>query len=164
MISIDASTNVHLPADVVFEFVSDLTNNRLWLPWVLNTVKMSSGPTAVGSTYRQTTSFYLGRRLTAALRVTAYEPNRSISFKPIEGPFRQTIAYSVQPAERGCRFACRVTTDFIGPFRLLEPLVSVTLTRRVRGYMRHEVAALKRLLESEATRGHLPALSGTMLA
>ena len=74
--------SVHRPAEAVFAYLADGTNNRRWRDGVLK-IERVLGDGGVGTTYRQVLRGPTGRPVDGDYRVTAYEPPRLLAFEVV---------------------------------------------------------------------------------
>lgn len=128
---LSASRTIRRPADEVFAFVCDATNNPRWQRGMRSCTWTSPSPIGPGSTYRQEASF-LGRRVVTDFEVAAHEPYRSVTIQSTSGPFPIRVRRSVTPIDDG---SCRVEAEITGEpgrfFRLAGPLVQRLAQRSV---------------------------------
>jgi uncharacterized protein YndB with AHSA1/START domain len=124
------------PADV-FAFLADGTNDPQWRRGVVD-VRLRSGSGA-GAVYEQGVKGPFGRRVPADYEITAYEPDRRISFRAIAGPVRPEGSYDLEPVDGGTRVTFSLRCTPRGVARLMTPMVAST--------MRSEVAQLDGLRE-----------------
>lgn len=139
-----AQRDIDRPANEVFAFVSDASNNPRWQTGQRSCVWTSPPPVGVGSTYEQEARF-LGRTVTSRFEVTEYEPGRSITIRSTEGSFPITVRRTVEPLGDT---RSRVTAEIDGEpgrfFRLAGPLVRRLAQRSVDG----DYERLKHLLDA----------------
>jgi hypothetical protein len=140
---VEASIVVNRPVEEVAGYLHDPASSVEWQAGLADKERTSAGPTAVGTTYRGTSSF-LGRRLEWTSEVVEFEPHKRFMQKVTVGPLRLEETYILEPIEGGTRFT------FIGEgeprwfFRLAYPLVRV-LQRNLEG----DLARLKEILEAQ---------------
>lgn len=144
-IEVTSSVDIDRPADEVFAYLADWTNNPTWQQGMRSCVTTSEGPVGVGSTYRQEASM-LGRAITSDFEVVAYEPDRVIRITTTSGSFPITVERRVEPRGAGaCTASAHVQGDPSGFFALATPVLRRMVDRSVRGDYRR----LKQVLESE---------------
>lgn len=145
MTDIASSINIDHPADVVFDFLADMTNNPRWQRGQIGSEWTSPPPLALGSTYDQQARF-LGRTITSSFEVTEFEPGRRIRIETVGGTMPIDVTRTVEPISEGrCRVTARIRGTPPSPFRLLGPLLDRLVQRSVdRDYRR-----LKELLEDD---------------
>jgi uncharacterized protein YndB with AHSA1/START domain len=136
------STTIGRPIGEVFAFVADGENARRWRPGVLDVARQSGE--GLGAIYRQGVKGPGGRRIAADYEVTAFEPDRRISFRAIAGPVRPTGEYQFAPAGDGATVSLALDATLTG-------WKSLVMGRAVQSTMLAEVrnlATLKKILES----------------
>ncbi len=126
-----AARTIRRPADEVFAFVSDATNNPRWQRGMRSCTWTSPPPIGLGSTYRQEAAF-LGRRIATDFEVVDHRPGRSVTIRSTSGPFPITVRRSVTPLdEASSRVEAEITGDPGRFFRLAGPLVQRLAQRSV---------------------------------
>ncbi len=131
------------PADEVFEFLADSTNNPTWQKGMTSCRWQGDGPIGLGSRYEQVAGF-MGKTITSLFEVTAFEPGRSISIKTIESSFPIAVTRSVEETAQGCVAIAEVSGEPSGCLVLLGPMMRPML----RSSVAKDYRALKALLES----------------
>src|SRR5215831_17862798 len=95
MFPVEHTVTVNRPAQVVFDYIADGTNNRAWRPTVLE-IERTSAADGMGSTYRQVSnSGPGGTRLKEDYRVTVFDPPRRLEFLITAGPVRPTGVFEL---------------------------------------------------------------------
>ena len=102
--------DVELPAEQVFEFFADPTNNPLWQEGMVSCEWTSDSPTGVGSTYSQIARF-MGRDVESTFEVTAFEPGRRIAIKTVKSTFPIEVDRRVEPKDEN---SCQVSASISG--------------------------------------------------
>ena len=126
-----ASETIRRPAEEVFAFVSDASNNPRWQRGMRACEWTTPPPVGVGSTYRQEAVF-LGRSVETEFEVIAHEPGRSITIQSTSGPFPIRVTRSVTPIDgSSCRVEAAIAGDPGRFFRLAAPLVQRLAQRSV---------------------------------
>ena len=124
------------PVSEVFAFVADGLNGPRWRPGVLDISLVSgSGPTAV---YKQGVKGPGGRRIAADYRITAYEPDRRLSFAATAGPVRPAGTYLFEETAGGTRLEFAIEAELTGIKKFL-------MSGAVQKTMDAEVGAIERL-------------------
>jgi uncharacterized protein YndB with AHSA1/START domain len=142
MATASAIVMIDRPADEVFDFLADGTNNRRWREAVIEIAKVSGE--GEGAVYRQTLRGPGGRPIKGDYRITEFDRPRRLAFQVIAGPGRPKGAFDLQPDDPGTRVTFTLELRPSGIMRLMAPVIS----RQVR----REVASLNQLkttLESE---------------
>ncbi len=135
------SVIIDRPVEEVFAFLARLENETLWQQGLIEAKVTSDGPIGVGSTGEEVRSS-MGRRVTTAWTVTAWEPDRRFAFK-VTKPVPFTAAYDFATVPGGTRV--EITAEPTGFSRLLWPLIAGT------GRKQYETdfAKLKQVLEAQ---------------
>ncbi|MDJ0923740.1 MAG: SRPBCC family protein [Acidimicrobiia bacterium] len=121
----NAERTIARPADEVFAFIADASNNPRWQRGMVACEWMTPAPTEVGSRYRQRARF-LGRSIESVFEVTALDPGRSITIETIESTFPIKVTRSVEPADDS---RCVVRAQISGGPKV--PAVLSGLMRRI---------------------------------
>ncbi|MDQ6857209.1 MAG: SRPBCC family protein [Candidatus Dormibacteraeota bacterium] len=111
------AVSVNRPAEVVFEYIADGTNNPTWRTSVVE-VSLHSGTRGEGTVWRQVVRGPAGKEADADYRVTRCEPPSAYGVEIIAGPVRGTALYTLAPGDDG------------------ETLVTLTVVLKPRGAMR----------------------------
>lgn len=136
------------PADQVFDFVADASNNPRWQRGQISCVWVSPPPIEVGSIYEQRARF-LGRTLTNRFVVVDFDPGRTIVLESREGTFPIKVRRTVEPIGEGRSLVkAEIDGEPGGAFRVVGPLLQRLAQRSVEGDYRR----LKQLLEGEGRR------------
>jgi uncharacterized protein YndB with AHSA1/START domain len=138
MLSAEREVTIARPVAEVFAFVADGLNAPRWRPGVMD-ISLASG-TGLGAVYKQGVKGPGGRRIDADYRITAYEPNRRLSFEAIAGPVRPTGQFVFDDANGGTRLTFGLQAELGGLKKLL-------MGGAVQKTMNAEVAATERLKE-----------------
>jgi uncharacterized protein YndB with AHSA1/START domain len=123
------------PAEEVFAFLADPTNDPQWRAGVLD-IRLRSG-SGQGAVYEQGVKGPFGRRVPADVEITALEPNRLIGFRAVAGPVRPEGRYELEPSATGTRVRFTLSCSPSGAKRLMTPMVTKA--------MHSEVSQLERL-------------------
>ena len=144
MITITVRTEIKVPADEAFRYVSDFSNNVAWQSGIKATEWITTPPIRVGSTYRQIADY---RDMETIYEVTAIEPGRSITTESRRGAtFPVTVTRSVDQLGES---RCRVTVVLTGQPRGIRRLVQPYVARAVRQSIESDYRRLKRQLEAK---------------
>jgi uncharacterized protein YndB with AHSA1/START domain len=136
MPSAEREVTIARPVGDVFAFVANGLNAPRWRPGVLD-ISLVSG-TGLGAVYKQGVKGPGGRRIDADYRVTAYEPNRRLSFEAIAGPVRPTGQFVFDDLDGATRLTFALQAEVTGLKKLL-------MGGAVQKTMDAEVAATERL-------------------
>jgi carbon monoxide dehydrogenase subunit G len=136
------TVTIRRPRREVFSFISDLENVPRWNYAIDETQKLSSGPVAVGSRYRQVRS--LPSRSEEVLEVTKIQPDRAFALRGQLGPFSGTLSYELEEIEGGTRLTNTAHLESAGLMKVAAPLAGP----RVREAVAANLQSLKELLEA----------------
>jgi hypothetical protein len=143
-VDLAAAQTVQRPADEVFAFLADATNNPRWQQGMRACAWTSPPPIRVGSTYRHEATF-LGRPVVTEFEVVAHEPGRSVTIRSTSGPFPIRVTRSVTPIDAStCRVEAKISGEPGRFFRLAGPVVQRLAQRSVTADYRR----LKTLLDT----------------
>lgn len=144
MINVTLKTEINVPADEGFAYVSDFSRNVEWQSGIKATDWISAPPIRVGSTYRQVAEY---KDMETVYEVTAIEPGRSITTESREGAtFPVTVTRTVDSlGESRCRITVVLTGHPRGFRRVVQPYVGSVVRKSIESDYRR----LKRHLESE---------------
>ncbi len=145
-------TTLHLAIDIaaapatVFGWLATPERARVWMHDVTATEILDARPGMVGTTFRETVSDASGS-LEMRGTVTAYEPDRRISFHLESRANRLDVEYAVEPAGGGTRLTVNATIRWALIVRILT-LLRPGFERSVSDQMLGELMELKRLCEA----------------
>jgi uncharacterized membrane protein len=128
--------------DEVFAFLAHFENLPLWNYAIAETWKITDGPVAVGSRYRQTRT--LPTRSEETFAVTEFEPVHRLSLGGALGPFEGQIHYLLEPVGDATVLTNTMTLQPSGPLRLVAPLAAP----RVKAAVAANLDTLKQILET----------------
>ena len=143
MITAEHSVFIERPVEDVWAFCIKPENDTRWRSDLLKSEFTSSGPVSVGSTGRQVAQF-LGRRVETDWEVTAFEENRTYSFKTTSGSVRPEGTFTLTTKGNGTTVSMYLQVEIGGVFKLAEP----TVGGMARKQMESDLTNLKDLLES----------------
>ncbi len=139
-----ATREIQRPADEVFAFFSDASNNPKWQLGMVSCEWTTPPPIGVGSIYQQHARF-MGRDVRSVFEVTEYEPGHAIKIETIESTFPITVHRMVEPTGPStCRVHAEIGGGPTGLIRILAPLMRGRAQRSVD----QDYDRLKVLLES----------------
>lgn len=143
MIRTTITLEVETPAERVYSYLSDFTNNPAWQSGVQSTEWTSAPPLRVGSSYVQTMEY---KGIATSYTITAIDPGFSITS---ESEIGATIPTTVTRTVRSLNESrCQITVDLIGRPHGLRRFSKPLLARVVRKSVAADYRRLKRLLES----------------
>ena len=133
----EESITINRPANIVFNFVLDGTNNPLWRPAVLDIERVPGKPSGAGAVYKQGLKGPGGRRIEGDYEIVECRPDELIRFQVIAGPARPTGMYRFEAVGNATRVTFALHLDAKGLTRLISPMIAST--------MKSEVATLSNL-------------------
>jgi len=101
------------------------------------------GPIAVGSRAVEVRKF-LGRRMESTMEVMAFEQDRELSFRVLDGPVPFQVTQKLEAVGGGTRIDVVLEGEPGGFFKLAEPLVARAAKRQLEG----DSATMKDILEA----------------
>jgi len=136
------------PADEVFDYLADVSNNPSWQKGMQSCEWTSEPPIGGGSTYSQLARF-MGKNIKPSFVVTEFEPGRRIAIKTVESTFPIQVVRRVEPTGPD---SCRVSAQIgggpdKGVAKLLAPIMARVAQKSVDG----DYDRLVELLESSST-------------
>jgi uncharacterized protein YndB with AHSA1/START domain len=126
---------------IVFAYLADLENLPRWNYAIGETRKITSGPVAVGSRYRQIRT--VPAHSEESLVVTEFDPDRRLTIAGTLGAFPAQVTYALEPAGNGTTVT---NTVDLTPPRPLRPLAPLAI-RRISAAVATNLGVLKQLLE-----------------
>lgn len=111
---LSATREISSPAEAVFEFLAEVTNNPTWQNGMKRCEWITPAPMVVGSRYRQEASF-LGRAVISVFEVVELDPGSRVVIETIESTFPIRVERRVEPIDAG---SCHVFADIEGGPRM----------------------------------------------
>ena len=143
---LEVSIEINRPMAEVIAFVEDNSNDPMWQTSVLESIKKTDGPAAVGTIYHVQEKF-LGRVIEQDWEVTAREDDGSAwAAKSKAGPFPMETTMLFEPCGEGTRVSRTLSIDVGRFFKAASPVVGHIAKRE----LETDFANLKELLESAA--------------
>ena len=130
-------------AQDVFDFLTDPANAPQVITSTTSMVKVSDGPTGVGTRLRET-RLMRGKEEQADLEIVAYEPSRRYAVKNVSDGIETVYAYAFREEAGGTRvdLACEVIGK--GAKKLLLPIVVSELKKEDVDHLQRLKAVLER--------------------
>jgi uncharacterized protein YndB with AHSA1/START domain len=138
------SVFINRPPAEVFDYMTDLANDRLWQKQLVASEWVTPEPAGAGSIKRATTRV-LGREMEATAEYTAWERPSGYSFTADAGPFSVAGTTTLEAQESGTLVTVEGQVEAAGIAKLLEGLV----IRQTEKQDLENFNALKDLLESQ---------------
>src|SRR5215470_1935965 len=132
MSRVEHTVTVNRPAQVVFDYIADGTNNRGWRNGVL-VIERTSAADGMGATYRQVTNTGPGgTRLKEDYRVTVFDPPRRLEFLITAGPVRPIGVFELtENPDQSTQVRFALDLKAAGFLKLLTPMITPRLQREV---------------------------------
>jgi uncharacterized protein YndB with AHSA1/START domain len=144
MVRVEVDATINRPVEEVFKYASDIDRQPEWVPPLIDSRKSTSGPTGVGTAYRQTAKF-LGRRMDMDCQITGYEPPTLYAFRAKNGPMHMEMQFTLTPeGPEATRVTQVVEGESAGFFKLADPILARTMKKQFVA----DLETLKTLLES----------------
>ena len=141
MIRFSNTIEIGRPPEEVFAYLADLEHTPEWNWAITSTRKLTLGPVAVGSRYRQTRS--VPRPAVEMLEVTRLDPDRRIEVVGDLASFPAHLTYELSPRPHGTTLTNYVELEPSGPLGLLGSL----FTGRVQASVAENLGVLRTVLE-----------------
>jgi uncharacterized membrane protein len=137
------TTEIEAPAEVVYAYLADLSNNSSWQSGIASTNWTSRPPIRVGSTYDQRMDY---KDMVIGYEVTAIDPGRSITVESGRGAtVPTTVTRTVQDLGESLS---RVEVDLVGELRSWRQISKPMVTRAIRRSVGADYRRLKEQLEA----------------
>ena len=138
----DLSERIDRPREEVFDYFTDLDNAAEWMNDITRIQKLTDGPVAVGTRYRELRWTKKGEARTD-MEVTAMDPPDRYSATFDQGGYRATFNYLFSPDGGGTRVDMSCIVHAEGARSLMAPVISWLLKRQDK----HQLRNLKRAME-----------------
>lgn len=142
MINFTNTILISRPVSEVYAYLADLEHTPEWNWAITETTKITSGPVAVGTRYRQTRS--VPRSATEDLQITVLEPNRRIEVAGTLAQFPAHLTYRLASLRTGTELINEVVLQPKGAVRLAGSLIANRISQSVAD----NLSQLKSLLET----------------
>ncbi len=137
---------INQPVEKVFDYVSNPVNLPEWQgpPTEIRYLQqITPGQLREGDRFTTVLQF-LGRRYETPTEVSAYEPNRRLSYRSTEGPVRTRMTFIFEEVPGGTRFTHSQEVEPGGFFGLAESVFEIEARRQ----LRNDLQMLQNLLEA----------------
>ena len=139
---IEAAIDIERPAEVVFDYCSDHTNEIEWNPAMRRVAKLTDGPIGVGTRYQM--KFLPGRPMVG--ECVRFAPPTSWTVAGSANGMSSSFSGRVIPVPAGARLALRMEVETRGLMRAALPL----LRRRMPRDLDPDIGNIKAKLEGPA--------------
>jgi hypothetical protein len=131
------------PAEEVFSYLADVTNEAKWNPWASWVRKVSEGPIGRGTVFRG--SYQGFGELDQDL--SEYQPPRRLTYHSVPKGMRDArMTFELEPAGSSTRVTLVGVAQPAGLMKLMEPMMPL----RMRPHLRDVSDGIKRELEGVA--------------
>ena len=143
MVTHEENITINRPIQEVFAYVSDFEKSTKWQSGLVEVKGISAGPLGGGSQFTGVRNF-MGRRMEAVAKLTAFEQDKQFAYKTISGtaPFEQSWLFETVPG--GTKVSTVFEMETSGLLGLAKPLIAAGLKRD----MGADFATLKNQLEN----------------
>lgn len=139
------TVTINRPAEDVFAYVTDTSNDPAWHTDILEARKITEGPIGIGTRWRLRFKPFMGVSESTS-EVVEFEPNRKEVLRGVAGPMTTTLTYTFESVGGGTRHGRRVQITISGWMKLMDPLMRLMVPRRNMTFL----ANLKRVLEDQS--------------
>jgi hypothetical protein len=139
---IEAATDIERPAEVVFDYCSDHSNEIEWNPAMRRVAKLTDGPIGVGTRYEM--EFLPGRPMVG--ECVRFDPPTSWTVAGSANGMSSSFSGRVIPVPSGARLALRMEIETRGLLRAALPL----LRHRMPRDLERDISIIKAKLEGRA--------------
>ncbi len=144
MVRVEEHTTIDRPIEEVFAYLSDIERQTEWVSTLQESQKTTTGPTQVGTTYRQVNKI-LGRTIEMQNEVTTYEPPTVFAFRARGGPTHMEMRLALTSTGPETTEVTQVAEgESGGLFKLADSIVARTLKKQLAA----DLEGLKAILES----------------
>lgn len=143
MVRIEEQATINRPVEEVFAYMSDIERQPEWVSTLTSSQKTGSGPTGVGTTYRQGVKF-LGRRMEMDCEILAYEPPTLYAFRARSGPMRMEMRMTLAASGTETTLTQVAEGESNGLLKLADPIMARSMKKQFAA----DLESLKTLLES----------------
>ena len=127
----------------VFAVIADVSKNVRWSSSAVEARKTSPGPTDVGATAHEVSTF-LGRRIEVDSVLTEFVPGRRLAYRTTGGPFPFSGSFDTSEERGGARITATLEAKPTGAFRLVDPIFAKLVCRK----FERDLGNLKRLMDA----------------
>lgn len=142
IVKLEDSIFIQHPLEQTFAFVADPANLPRWQSGVVE-VRADANEPALGARHVEVRSI-MGVHVEQTVEIVAYEPNRRLDVKVVDGPLSLQVGHSFGARDGGTTIDVVGEGDVGALFRMAEFLVARALKRQAR----QDFERLKELLET----------------
>jgi uncharacterized membrane protein len=147
MAAFSDTVTIQKPIQEVFSFSTNMENSNKIMPNVKQTVKMTEGPIAEGTQFKET-RVIRGKEADAVLEIIKFIPNQAFSVKSVAQGIEVIYNYQFKEVAEGTQvdFECEVKASGI-MMKLIKPLFIKILKKEDGDHLRHLKNAVESLEE-----------------
>lgn len=134
MITFTNTVRIGRPAADTFAYLSNLENMPEWNWAITETTKITQGPIAVGTRYRQTRR--IPRPATETLQITDLDADRHLEIQGTLAAMAARLRYDLIEIEGGTELANTVDLEPRGALRLAGPILGTRVEKAVASNLR----------------------------
>ena len=134
---------INLPIQEVFAFVTDHANDRLWKPFVTESMQVSAGSIGVGALFEIVTVTW-NYRMAGQIEVLEYKPYSWYVYRSNSQPFSFIAQLSFTPMASGTHIHGQVEFQAQGLWKLFTPLIQIFF----KSQEKRTFSQLKQVMES----------------
>ena len=142
---IEQSATINRPVEEVWNFMSHVENGPKWDRGVLAARVTSEGALGVGSRIEIYRRFF-GRERIGRIQISEWQPQKTVAFQTKLGQVTANQRYTFESLGNGTQLTQTAELDFVGWWKLVDPLLIRMLTRDGQ----EDLANIKRILEAAA--------------
>lgn len=142
---VDVSTVINQPFDKVFAFVTNIENFPQWISETVGARYITEGPLGVGTVAIVTKSLR-GRQAEVRTEIVAYELNKRMRARTVQGRAPVEVEYLFEPVKEGVKVTRVAEGEVSDAMRLAMPLI----VQRYRRAWQGNFTTLKTVLETHS--------------
>jgi uncharacterized protein YndB with AHSA1/START domain len=132
----------------IWAVISDIESAPQWVPDMLSSRRVDSGPLGKGSRFEQVMRVQ-GRRVTATVEIVEYAEGKTMAHTGQGGPVKFGGRFELTPTESGCSVTNSWWLELSGMLRLASPVAASWARKNIEDSM----SALRKLLETNSSAG-----------
>ena len=125
MIRYETTIQINHPLESTFAFVANSDNFKKWQSDLEEHVKLTDGPLAIGSRFRELRQFG-GPPIQIQAEVTVFEPNKRLVTQTTNTP-QVTMSYDFASEGNGTHMRYEFAMTTSGMMKLMEPMITASI-------------------------------------
>jgi uncharacterized protein YndB with AHSA1/START domain len=142
------SMDIKSDLETVFSWLANPEKAKVWMKSVSKTEILHAAPGMAGTTFREVVE-ETGGRIEMRGSITAYEPNRRISFHLESSANRLDVDYRIGKTGDLVRLTVISNVHWKFPINVMSIFIGGTIKRKIMEQSQEEFAALKALCENQ---------------